>query len=131
MFNWKHLFWDVVIGWSLLGLSAALSFAQALPSSKTDNPQTSVSENDLRAFVKAYVENQKIRQQYEPTLQNTPDPAKSKPIQDEANAELKKALAKENLTIERYNRIYNLVNNDEQLRGKALKMIEEERRRST
>jgi hypothetical protein len=129
MFYAKNLFWGLVVGWSLLGLSV-LSFAQQSPSSKTDNPQTSVSDSDLRAFVKAYVENQKIRQKYEPTLLNTPDPEKSKPIQDQANAELKKALAKQNLTIEKYNRIYTMLNNDEQLRSKALKMIEEERKQS-
>jgi hypothetical protein len=129
MFYVKNLFWGLMVGWSLLGLSV-LSFAQQSPGSKADNPHTSVSDSDLRAFVKAYVENQKIREKYEPTLLNTPDPDKSKPIQDQANAELKKALAKQNLTIEKYNRIYTLVNNDEQLRSKALKMIDEERKKS-
>ena len=51
-------------------------------------------------------------------------------MQDEANMELKKSLARQNLSIEKYNRIYNLVNSDEQLRQKVLKLVEEERAKS-
>jgi hypothetical protein len=117
----------LVISWSLLGLSA-LSLAQESQGSKSGKPQ--ISDSDLRAFAKAYVDTQRIRQKYEPTLTNTPDPKKSKPIQDQANEELKAALARQNLTIEKYNRIYNLVNNDDELRGSALKIIEQERKKS-
>jgi hypothetical protein len=77
------------------------------------------------------MENQKIRQQYEPPLKNATDPEKSKQIQDRANTELKESLAKQNLSIEKYNRIYNQVNSDEQLRQKALRLIDEERARSS
>ena len=41
------------------------------------------------------------------------------------------SLAKQNLSIEKYNRIYNLINNDEQLHNKALKLIDEERKMSS
>jgi predicted ATPase with chaperone activity len=127
MFQVKNLFWLWIISWSVLGLSAA-SFGQNESSSKSDSSQ--ISDTDLRAFARAYVDTQKIRQRYEPALSNTPDPAKSKPIQDEANDELKKALAKQNLSIEKYNRIYTLVNNDDRLRAKVLKMVDEERKKS-
>ncbi len=130
MFNLKNLSLSFVIGGSLLCLGAA-GFAQQAPKSPTDNQQTSVSDSDLKAFAKAYVENQKIRQKYEPSLGKTTDPEKYKQMQDQANAELKKSLAKQNLSIEKYNRIYNLINNDEQLHNKALKLIDEERKMSS
>ena len=130
MFNLKNLSLSFVIGGSLLCLGAA-GFAQQAPKSPTDNQQTSVSDSDLKAFAKAYVENQKIRQKYEPSLSKTTDPEKYKQMQDQANAELKKSLVKQDLSIEKYNRIYNLVNHDEQLHKKALKLIDEERKVSS
>jgi len=52
-------------------------------------------------------------------------------IQERANAELKKSLAKQKLTVDQYNRIYNRINSDERLREKALKLVEEERKKSS
>jgi Domain of unknown function (DUF4168) len=125
IFNLKNCFLSFVLGWSLLALGA-LSIAQA----QTDK-QEKVSDAELRAFVKAYVDNQKIRQQYEPSLTDSKDPQKGQQLQDQANAELKKSLAKQNLTIEKYNSIYNQINSDEELRKKALKLVEEERKRAS
>ena len=130
MFNLKKFFLSFVIGGFLLCLSA-LGHAQPAAKSQTGNQQIDISDSELRAFAKAYVENQKIRQQYEPPLKNVTDPEKSKQIQDRANTELKESLAKQNLSIEKYNRIYNQVNSDEQLRQKALRLIDEERARSS
>jgi hypothetical protein len=130
IFNLKNGFFSLfVIGWSLLALNAT-GVAQESPKAQTDQ-QTTVSDADLRAFVKAYVDNQKIRQQYEPSLKDSTDSQKDQQIQDQANAELKKSLAKQNLTVEKYNAIYNQINSDEELRKKALKLVEEERKGSS
>jgi uncharacterized protein DUF4168 len=91
--------------------------------------QTRVSDSELRAFAKAYVEYHKIRQKYEPQLKATKDAQQSKKIQDEANAKIKDVLAKQQLTAQQYNRVFNLVNNDEALRKKAMKLINEERKK--
>jgi len=125
IFNLKKFFLSFVLGWSLLALGD-LGIAQA----QTDK-QEKVSDAELRAFVKAYVDNQKIRQEYEPSLMDNKDPQKSQQIQNRANEELKKSLAKQNLTIEKYNSIYNQINSDEELRKKALKLVEEERKKAS
>ena len=127
--NLKKFSLSFVIGWPLLGI-AALSVAQETPKAQTDK-QEKVSDTELRAFVKAYVDNQKIRQRYEPSLMDNKDPQKAQQLQDQANEELKKSLAKQNLTIEKYNRIYNQINSDEELRKKALKLVEEERKKAS
>jgi hypothetical protein len=119
-----------VFAGSLLFLSV-LGFAQQSPRTLPDDRHASVSDSDLRAFVKAYVETQKIRQEYEPALLETTDPEKNKQLHVQASAELKESLARHNLTVEQYNRIYAQVNSDEELRQKALKLIEEERKRSS
>ena len=125
-FKLKNFFLIFVMGGSLQCLSA-LGFAQQAATPQAEN-QTNISDAELRGFVRAYVDNQKIRQEYEPPLRDNTDPQKGQQLQDRANAELKKSLAKQNLTVETYNRIYNRINSDEALREKALKRIEEERK---
>jgi hypothetical protein len=106
-----------------------LSLAQAPPQQQEQRQQTSVSEVELKTFAKAYVQYHKIRQEYEPRLKNTQDPEKSKQIQQEANSKVEAALAKQGLTPEAYSRILKVVNADDELRKKALRLIEEERKK--
>jgi len=94
------------------------------------NSNTQVSDQELTAFAKAYAEVQQIRSQYEPSLQKTKDAKESERLQQEANAKLKKTLDKQGLSIDRYNKIYTAVNANEALRRKALKMVEQERKKS-
>jgi len=94
------------------------------------NSNNQVSDQELTAFAKAYAEVQQIRSQYEPSLQRTKDAKESERLQQEANAKLKKTLDKQGLSIDRYNKIYTAVNANEALRRKALKMVEQERKKS-
>jgi hypothetical protein len=89
-----------------------------------------ISDKELAAFAKAYVEVQHIRSQYEPSLQKTKDSKESRRLQQEADAKLKKTLDRQGLSVDRYNKIYAAVNASEDLRRKALKMVEQERRKS-
>ena len=94
------------------------------------NSNTQVSDQELGAFAKAYTEVQRIRSQYEPSLQRTKDARESQRLQQEANAKLKKTLDKQGLSIDRYNKIYTAGNANEALRRKAMKMVERERKQS-
>jgi hypothetical protein len=105
-----------------------LVIAQEAPKQPTVE-ENKVSDTELRTFAKAYVQYHKIRRQYEPQLKATKDPQESKKIQDEANGKVKEALAEQQLTPQNYNRVFTIVNNDETLRKKAMKLIEEERKR--
>jgi Domain of unknown function (DUF4168) len=105
-----------------------LVFAQERPRQPTVQ-ENEISDAELQAFVKAYVQYHKVREQYEPQLKAAKDPQESKKIQDEANGKIKEALAKQQLTAQNYNRIFTIVNHDEMLRKKAMKLIEEERKR--
>jgi hypothetical protein len=107
---------------------APLAHAQEVPKPPATQ-QSKVSDAELQAFAKAYVEYHKIRQKYEPELKAAKDPQQSKKIEDEANAKIKDALTKQQLTVQEYNRLFTLVNNDETLRKKAMKRIEEERKK--
>jgi predicted ATPase with chaperone activity len=63
-----------------------------------------VSDKELRAFAKAYVEYHKIRQNYEPKMNNTRDEKEKRKIQREGDDKVKQALEKQGLTPQGYNR---------------------------
>lgn len=111
---------------SILALLLVFVSSSALAQGKS----TQISDKELAAFAKAYAEVQRIRSQYEPSLQKSKDAKESERLQQEANAKLKKTLDKQGLSVDRYNRIYAAVNSSEELRRKALKMVEQERRKS-
>lgn len=111
----------------LLFAGGALAQSSQAPAGKG----MTVSDDDLRAFVRAYVENQKIRDFYEPELAGPGDAAEREGIQNEAADEMQESLDRENLSLDNYNRIYIIINNaDDGLREKVLKMVEEERART-
>src|SRR4051794_14095762 len=99
--QFKIFLLSLIMGGSLLGL-AAFGCAQEAPNTSNDSRPAKISDAELRAFIKAYVDNQKIRQQYEPTLMDTTDPKQSQQLQNQANTELTQSLARQNLTVEVY-----------------------------
>ena len=90
--------------------------------------QTHVSDKELKVFVKAYVETQKIRLAHEVALKNSREPEETQKIQREANEKLEKSLKEQGLTVKSYNRIFAAVNGNDELRKKTLKLIEQERK---
>jgi poly-D-alanine transfer protein DltD len=92
--------------------------------------QMNVSETQLRAFARVYVEVEKIRQAYEPRLKEAKNPEESKQIQKEAASKMQGALTKEGLTEESYTQIFEVARADEGLRKKLVELINEERQKS-
>jgi hypothetical protein len=125
MDNFGKVVLTVMIALSALCLVTPLP-AQEPVKSPTQAP---VSDGDLKAFAKAYVDYHRIRKQYEPALSHAKEVERKK-IQDEANGKLRAVLVRHRLTPESYNRIFKSVNGDEKLRKQALKLIEEERNNS-
>ncbi len=93
-------------------------------------PQAKISDRDLRAFAKAYVEYHKIRERYESSLSTAKEPAEKERIQREGNAKVKEVIEKEGLSVEGYNMIFTTINANEEMRNKALKLVDEERKKS-
>jgi Domain of unknown function (DUF4168) len=114
----------------LIGLWSLPAAAQESPKTATSQAQTNVSDKDLRSFAKAYVEYHKLRQSYEKQIGNVQDAKEKEKLQREGDSKVSKALEKQGLTPQSYNRLYTAVNNNEQLRKKALKIIDEERKNS-
>jgi len=92
--------------------------------------QTRVSDIDLQAFSKAYIDYHRIRRTYEQRMSKSENAKEKDKIQKEGNAKVKLALEKQGLTAQSYNRLFSAVNGNETLRLKALKFIDQERTKS-
>lgn len=123
----RRIFFSALI--ILLGLGNLPAPAAQEPP-KPSQASTNISDKDLRSFAKAYVEYHKLRQSYEKQIGSVQDAKEKEKLQREGDSKVSKALEKQGLTPQSYNRLYTAVNNNEQLRKKALKMIEEERKNS-
>lgn len=124
----RNIVWALVLGCSL----AATPVLQAAEQSRKppgSGPAT-ISKRELDAFVKAYVEYQKIRADFAPALRNAKDPGRKRQIEQEANAKVKRALDSNGLSPDRYNQIFATINADAPLRKKVLKQVQEQRSKS-
>jgi hypothetical protein len=127
----RNIRWNLVFavtGLCVLLLSISIS-AQESPQDQPGAPAP-VSDQELKTFAKAYVQYDKIRQEYEPRLKNTEDPEEIKQIQQEANSRVEEELTKQGLTADAFKRILHIVNANDELRQKALRLIEEEKKKS-
>jgi uncharacterized protein DUF4168 len=113
-----------------LHFSVSAWSADAAPKQGSPAQPSNVSDKELRAFAKAYVEYQRIRQDYDPKLNNTRDEKEKLKIQREGDDKVKLALEKQGLTPQDYNRLFVAVNGNPQLRQKALALINDERKKS-
>jgi hypothetical protein len=117
------------MGLLLLGFTP-VTHPQEMPKQQPPGQKMNVSSKELKAFVKAYVEIKKIRLAHESFLKDVRDPKEGERIQQEANVKIEKTLEKNGLNTEAYNRILKVVNADDELRRKALDLIDEERKKS-
>jgi hypothetical protein len=106
------------------------SLAEQGVAQESSKQQLSVTEPQLRAFAKVYVQAEKIRQQYEPRMKEAKDLQESEEIQKDAMSRMQQALIKEGLTEESYTQIFEIARADEALRKKLIELIEEERQKS-
>jgi Domain of unknown function (DUF4168) len=104
----------------------SLPSAEQVQAQESPRQQRSVSDNQLRAFAKVYVEVEKIRRTYEPRLKEANNVEESKQIQIEAVSKMLGALTKEGLTEESYREIFDIARADEGLRKKLIELINEE-----
>jgi len=124
----RNIVCALLVDGALLGAMPLI--AADKPTKERRGAETTISEKELNAFAKAYVDYQKIRSSYGPALESAKDPQQKKRIEHEANTKVKESLDTAGLTPERYNEIFATVNGNEQLRKKVLKKVENERRKS-
>lgn len=114
---------------ALLLAAAPVTFGQE-KSPQTGGSEAKPNDRDLSAFARAYVGLQKIRANYQQSLDATEEPEKKQEIIAEVNGKIASLLEKEGLSADRYNLIFAMLNADEKLREKTLDLITQERSRS-
>ncbi len=90
-------------------------------------PRKDVSDKELQAFAKAYVEVQKIQESHRVSLKNAQDPEQVQKLQQKTNAEMTKAMKKQGFTPEAYAQTLAAINGDNTLNKKALDLVQKER----
>lgn len=104
------------------GLCAApLALAETAPQTTTPTApatqaQPQISEEKVDQFVTAYVEVQKINQEYSEQLQATEVPEKATELQQEAQTKMQEAVTESGLTIPEYQQIASRAGQDQDLR---------------
>jgi hypothetical protein len=120
----------LTLGVSLpLSVGAVCAQTQA-PAQQSPGASSEVSDQELQAFAKSYVEFLKMRTIYEPQVSVAKTPEEKTRIQQEAVAKFGSVLEREGLTMERYAALYKTVNGNDRLREKVLKLIEDEKAKS-
>jgi len=117
----------MIIG-GLVASPAIVVDAQDKARDQQPSQESEISDRDLKAFAKAYVEFHKIRSAYENSLDDVSNRQEETKAQHEALIKIDKALEKQGLKPDALYRIFKAVNADEKLRAKTMKLIEEERR---
>lgn len=108
-----------------------LAWGQTKPSlQQFPGASTEVSDKELQAFAKSYVEFHKLRTLYEPRLIVAKTPEEKTRIQQEAVAKFGAALEGEGLTMEQYAALFQTDNAADHLREKDLKLSEDETAKS-
>lgn len=114
----------------LIGGLSVSPFLKTIFAQEVPNQQSKIDPTQLKSFARVYVEFEKIRDTYEPRLNKAQGDQEAQVIQKEAGAKVDEALAKEGLSRETYSQIINTLNTDNELRAKAMQLIDEERKKS-
>jgi polyhydroxyalkanoate synthesis regulator phasin len=104
------------------GIASAQSPNNA-PAATAQQPQAQISEDKVDKFVDAYVEVQKINQEYTAQLQATGEPAKATELQQEAQTKMQEAVTDTGLSIPEYQQIAALAGQDQELRSRIEKEL--------
>ncbi|HEY6201058.1 MAG TPA: DUF4168 domain-containing protein [Candidatus Binatia bacterium] len=88
-----------------------------------------LSDKEMQSFARAYVDFHKIKNDYEGRIKRTNDAGEKERLRREGDAKVDAALKKRGFTSESYAKTFAAVNNNEQLRKKTLKYVEEERKK--
>ena len=103
------------------GLCAAplvLAETEPQPTAPVTQAQPQISEEKVDQFVTAYVEVQKINQEYSEQLQATEVPEKATELQQEAQTKMQEAVTDSGLTIPEYQQIASRAGQDQDLRAR-------------
>ncbi len=99
---------------------------QTLPHTQ---PGAGISDRQLEAFAAAYVEIQQIQAEHQGEVHGVQDHNTLVTLQEKARTKMRAAVENEGLTVQEYNSIQAVIGTNEELRQKAVDLIEAEQKR--
>lgn len=112
---------------SALLFAATIAYTSFLYAQGSPSQSAGIDDAQLKSFARVYVQIEKIRDTYAPQLKQSQDSQKNIEIQKEAKSKIDDALSKEGMTAESYSQTVQIVSADNELRSKAIEMINQER----
>ncbi len=88
-----------------------------------------LSDRELQSFARAYVDFHKIKNEYESRINQTADAKEKERLRREGDAKVDAAIKKQGFTSDSYAKTFAAINSNEPLRKKALKYVEQERKK--
>ncbi len=88
-------------------------------------PPATVSDDQMKAFVLAWAEIDKVRAEYDAAVREVRDPEKVTELQEKAQVKIHEAVEEQGLTVDEYNGIAAVVNKDPELTQKAFELRRE------
>lgn len=85
-----------------------------------------VSEEQIEAFVQAYVRLSEVREEYTARVQAAEDQEEARQLQQEANEAMTTAIEETGLSVEEYQQVALAINADAELRDRVTEMLSEE-----
>jgi hypothetical protein len=117
----------MIRGWFFMAIFAlALGMAAGAPAQESGR---NLGDKEIQSFARAYVDFHKIKSDYETRMKRTNDAGEKERLRREGDAKVDAALKKQGFTADSYAKTFAAVNNNEQLRKKTLKYVEEERKK--
>lgn len=98
-------------------------YAPPAPAGPGAEQQVDVSDEEVSAFVDAYIAVQTINQEYTERLQAAESPEDATELQQEAQGKMQQAVTDSGISIEEYQQIANLANQDEGLRDRITEAL--------
>ena len=88
-------------------------------------PQVDVGEKELSQFASAVVAIQQVKKSYSEEIGQAGDKEKAQKLQGEMQTAMREAIEKEGLSVERYAKIGEAIQGDEELKKRVTKEIKE------
>lgn len=125
----RNILISILIGLLGLWVTTETGGQEPLPE-PSGGQRTLISNERLEEFAKAYVKINDIIATYEPPTNDTQDREQVRKIQQGAVDKIHETLQTHGFTAEAFRRIFTVVNADDDLLRKLLKLIDNERRKA-
>jgi hypothetical protein len=106
--------------------SADPAVEQAEPMPQQQNTLPEVSEEQIQAFVQAYVSLSEVREEYSTRVQEAENQEEARQLQQEANNAMTTAIEDAGLTVEEYQQVALAINANAEIRERVTEMLSEQ-----